>query len=249
MEKVEKNDKPEKVEKEKSKEKTKEKSRSGLQIASFILILVLIALVLIVVQVPYITTDTVSEKVPVEKCSESEIPFTSTFKTGLYYDGASKVYSSYGSALYKYSELKTYLYSYIRNMGDEKGVYCINAEPYLITDFKFTNDQDSFDSFQELLLEESESIQKLDNESSSNYNYPICMEKAISPMQTDIVSLWVPSIISEDIQENYNLKDVYVLFSVVSPTTDKCHTEYQDKETEKEVTRYCNAWKHVVGKC
>jgi hypothetical protein len=245
-------EKGEKVEKEQEDKKEKKEGKRvsgkrGIQIVSLILILVLMAIVLIVVQVPYITTDVISEKVPVEKCTQTDIPFASNFKTGLNYDTASKIYSSDGQALYRYSKLKGYLYANIRNTGEEKGIYCINAEAYLIENF--TNDENSLASFQNLIAQDSDRVEIIDNWNSNRYTYPVCTEKSIRPIDTGVISLWDSSLLSKDVQEQYDLDNVYILFTIVPPTSEKCGVEEVEKEVEQEVTRYCNAWKHLVGMC
>lgn len=247
MEKEEKSEKSEKRGKEKHKENPK--SRRFFEIGSFLLLVALVVIILIVVQVPYITTDAIVETVPVEKCSLEDVPFVANFKTGLNYDAAMKIYSSEGEALYRYSELKTYLYANIRNTGEEKGIYCINVKPYLISYFEFEDEEDALASFRELLSEDSERLQKLSNEANTKYDYPVCTEKPISPIDTKIISLWTPNIISEDIQKQYSPDDVYVLFSVIPPMSEQCSTEDVEQTAYNEVTRYCNAWKHVVGMC
>lgn len=250
-------DKGEKMEKEPEKKEAKKvekvqkmekkKSPNFFQVGSFILLLVLIIVVLIVFQVPYTTTNAVSENVPVEKCTQTDIPFAANFRTGLEYNGAVKIPSSDGSAIYRYSELKSYVFANIRNTGDAKGVYCINADPYLITNF--TNDEDSLTLFESLIASDSDTVLLLDEEVNTRYTYPICTDNPINPTQTGLISLWTPNIISEEIQNNYNPDDVYVLFTIVPPTTEKCETVSEEQTTEQEITRYCNAWKHLVGKC
>lgn len=248
-EKGEKEEKETEKKQEKKEVKKPEKNngkRNFFQIGSFLLLIVLIIVVLIVFQVPYTTTNAVIENVPVEKCTERDIPFVSNFRTGLTYGDGLKIYSSEGSALYKYSELKSYVYVNIRNTGDEKGIYCIDADAYLISDF--TNDDNSLSSFQNLIALDSERIELLDN-AGSRYAYPVCTENPLNPVETEIISLWAPSLISKDIKDNYNLDDVYLLFTIVAPTAEKCEMVDEEQTTEEEVTRYCNAWKHLVGRC
>jgi hypothetical protein len=247
-ERVEKMEKSEKMEKG-EKENMKESGKGGtfLQVLSLILIIVLIVLMLIVVQVPYTTTNAVKETVPVEKCMQVDIPFISNFRTGLTYDTSSKIYSSEGQALYRYSELKTYLFANIRNMGEEKGAYCLNAQAYLIENF--TNNGDSLALFQNLISSNSNKVQTLENWSGNLYTYPVCTESTIPSTDTDIISLWTPAILSADVQEQNDLDNVYILFTVVPPISQQCSTVNVENITQQEVTRYCNAWKHVVGKC
>lgn len=243
----------EKEEKEKGKEKNKEsvkeekkKSIWSLQAISLLLLIVLIALVLIIIQVPYTTTNVIKEVVPTEKCVEQTIPFAANFRTGLKYSSASSVESSEGVVLYKYSELGPYMFANIRNTGEDKGVYCLNVEAYFIEDFN--EKENALDSFNELSME-SESVQELKDELNSRYSSPICIQNAIRPIQTEIISIWSVSILSEEAKSQYDLDDVYILFSVVAPTTEKCSSEDVEQDVEQEVTRYCNAWKHVVGRC
>lgn len=221
--------------------------RTFLEVGSFILLIALIIIVLIVIQVPYTTTNAVKEKVPVETCISVDIPFVSNFKTGVRYDIASDIYSAGGQALYRYSELKGYLYANIRNTGEEKGIYCLNAQAYLIENF--TNDKNSLASFQNLIEMDSEKIQKLEDWSSNRYTFPVCTENPILPIDTNQISLWTPSLLYEDAKAQYNLDNFYVLFTIVPPTSEQCKTEDVEKTTEQEVTRYCNAWKHIVGRC
>lgn len=243
----------EKEEKEKVKEKNKEsvkeekkKSIWNLQAISLLLLIVLIALVLIIIQVPYTTTNVVKEKVPVENCEDVEIPFAANFRTGLKYAGASNVESSEGVALYRYSDLGPYMFANIRNTGEEKGVYCLNVNAYFIKDFEEGNN--ALDSFNQI-VEDSELVQELTDSLSPRYTSPTCTENAIRPIQTEVISVWNSGILSEEAKGIYSLDDVYILFSVTSPTTKKCVEEEVEHEVEQEVTRYCNAWKHVVGKC
>ncbi|MCX6750497.1 MAG: hypothetical protein NTZ83_03495 [Candidatus Pacearchaeota archaeon] len=234
-------------EEKQEKKEGKRRGRTFFEVGSFLLLIVLIILILIVVQVPYTTTNAVKETVPVEKCVQKDIPFVSTFKMGLNYDAASKIYSSDGEALYRYSELKNYLYATIRNTGEEKGVYCINAQAYMIENF--TNEEDSLALFQNLILLNSNKTQKLDNWNSDRYTYPVCTENPVPPTATQIISFWTPFLLSKNAQEQYNPDNVYILFTIVPPISEQCNTENVEKTTEQEVTRYCNAWKHVVGKC
>jgi len=243
----------EKEEKEKVKEKNKEnvkeekkKSIWNLQAISLLLLIVLIALVLIIIQVPYTTTNAVKENVSVENCDDVEIPFAANFRTGLKYAGASNIESSEGVALYRYSDLGPYMFANIRNTGEEKGVYCLNVNAYFIKDFEEGNN--ALDSFNQI-VEDSELVQELTDSLSAKYSFPICTENPIRPIQTEVISVWNSGILSEDAKEIYNLDDVYVLFTVVAPTAKKCVEEEVEHEVEQEVTRYCNAWKHVVGKC
>lgn len=244
----------EKEEKEKVKEKSKENSKEekkksvwSFQAISILLLIVIIALILIVVQVPYTTTNVIKEQTSEEKCVQENIPFAANFRTGLKYETAVNVPSSEGSVLYKYSDLKSFLYANIRNTGEERGIYCINAAAYLIEGFE--EGENSLASFQELILADSENVQELQDWASTRYTYPFCTRNSIRPVQTEIISLWGPSILSEEAKELYDLDKVYILFNVVAPTTEKCSEEDVDKETEEEVTKYCNAWKHVVGRC
>lgn len=230
------------------KTQKKKNGRSFFQVGSFILLLVLIIIILIVVQVPYTTTNAIVETVPVEKCTQGDMPFVANFRTGLTYDSASNVYSLNGEALYKYSKLKQYVYANVRNMGQENGIYCINTQAYLVSDFDFNNNEETLLSFQNLISEDSEGVELLDN-SDSKYSYPVCSEREISPLGTGVISLWTKNIISEDIQSQYDLNDVYVMFTIVAPASKQCKTEYEEQTNEEEVTRYCNAWKHLVGKC
>jgi hypothetical protein len=226
MEKDEKEKEKEKI-KEKPKEKTEERPKRGLQLASLILIIVLILIVLIVVQVPYTTTNAVKEMVPVEKCAQEDIPFVSAFKTGWSFDNALSLSSSGGVGSYKYSELKTNLYAYIKNAGDEAGIYCVDVEVSLVN---------------------GDTSEILDN-SDAKYTYPVCTESPIAVKDSSVISLWTSNIISKDIKDNNDLDNVKVTFTIVPPTTEKCHTENVEQTSEQEVTRYCNAWKHLVGKC
>lgn len=242
-------EKGEKVEKSEEKKEVK-KVRSGgrgIQVISLILIIVLMVLLLIIVQVPYTTTNAISETVPVENCTHVDIPFISNFRTGLTYDTASKIYSSDGEALYRYSALKGYLYADMINTGEVKGVYCLNAQAYLIENFN--NNQDSLSLFQNMLSQNSSQIQKIDNWSSNRYTYPVCTENGIYPIDDAIISLWTPALLSNSVQEQYDLSNVYILFTVVPPTSEQCKTVNVQKISQQEVTRYCNAWKHIVGKC
>lgn len=243
----------EKEEKEKVKESKKENSKEekkksiwNLQAISLLLLIVLIALVLIIIQVPYTTTNVVKEKVPTENCEDVEIPFAANFRTGLKYTGASNVESSEGFALYRYSDLGPYMFANIRNTGEDKGAYCLNVNAYFIKDFEEGNN--ALDSFNEI-VEDSELVQELTDELSARYASPVCMENPIRPIQTEVISIWGSGILSEEAKGTYDLDDVYVLFSVVAPTAEKCVEEEVEQEVEQEVTRYCNAWKHVVGKC
>jgi hypothetical protein len=234
--------------KEKREEKKEVKRRGRFfEVVSLILIIAVIILLLIVVQVPYITTDTISEKVPVENCTQIAIPFASNFRTGLNYDNALKIYSSDGEALYRYSELKGYLFANIRNIGEDKGVYCLNARAYLIENFD--NGEDSLALFQSLVSEDSAKVQEIDNWNSNRYNFPLCTENPISPIDIKRISFWGPSLVSKDVKEQYNLDNVYILFTIIPPTKEQCTTGYIEKAKEQEVTKYCNAWKHVVGMC
>ena len=244
-------EKPEKKQ-EKKQDKKETKVQSGKAFfgwGSFILLFALIIIVLIVFQVPYITTNAIVENVPVEKCVQEDIPSISSFKIGSTYGSASKIYSSDGEALYKYSELKNYIYANIRNVGEEKGIYCVNIEAYLIPGFDFNDDENTLTLFQSLLAEDSAKIQTLENWNSERYDFPICTENPIRPVQTETLSFWAPSLLSEEAKGEYNLDDVYILLSIIPPTLEQCDMEYEEKTTEQEVTRYCNAWKHLVGKC
>jgi hypothetical protein len=227
------------------------KVRSGgsksLQVISLILIIVLMVLLLVVVQVPYTTTNAVSENVPVENCTQVDMPFVSNFRTGLIYDSAAEIYSSKGEALYRYSELRSYVYADIMNTGEEKGVYCLNAQAYLINNFN--NNADSLDSFQTMLSQNSDQIQKIDNWNSNVYIYPVCTENPIYPIDDGIISLWTPSLLSDSVKGQDDLRNVYILFTVVPATSKQCSTVNVQNISQQEVTRYCNAWKHIVGKC
>jgi hypothetical protein len=251
-EKGDKADKGEKMKEEMKEEKKANKTerRRGRRFFDFlllILIVIIIIILLIVIQVPYTTTNAITQKVPVENCTLVDIPFVSVFKTGFTYDAASNIYSSDEQALYRYSDFKGYLYATIRNMGDEKGVYCLDAQAYRITGF--TNDENSLASFQNLLAEESDQVQKIDNWASTRYTYPVCTGNPIYPADTDIISLWTPLLLSDDVQAQGNLKDVYILFTVVPPTSEQCKTVSVENITQQEVIKYCNAWKHIVGMC
>jgi hypothetical protein len=243
----------EKEEKEKVKEKNKEnvkeekeKSIWSLQAISLLLLIILIALVLIVIQVPYTTTNAIKENVSVENCEDIEIPFVANFRTGLKYAGASNVESSEGVALYRYSDLGPYMFANIRNIGEDRGVYCLKVDAYFIKNFE--EGENALDSFNEI-AEDSELVQELTDELNVKYTFPVCTENLIRPIQTDVLSIWSSSILSEEAKDIYDLDDVYVLFSVISPTAEKCVEEEIEQEVEQEVTRYCNAWKHVVGRC
>ena len=243
----------EKEEKEKVKEKNKEnvkeekkKSIWSLQAISLLLLIILIALVLIIIQVPYTTTNAIKENVSVENCEDVEIPFAANFRTGLKYAGASNVESSEGVALYRYSDLGPYMFANIRNIGEDRGIYCLNIHAYFIQDFEEGNN--ALDSFNQI-VEDSELVQELTDSLSVKYSSSICTENPIRPIQTEVVSVWNSGILSEEAKEIYNLDDVYILFKVISPIAKKCVEEEVEQEVEKEVTRYCNAWKHVVGKC
>lgn len=240
-------EKGEKIEKDEKESKTvKGKGITFLQVLSLILILALIWIVLIVVQVPYTATNAVKEMVPTEKCVLKDMPFVSNFKTGFKYDTALKIYSSEGKALYKYSDLKEYIYANIRNTAKEEGIYCLNAQAYIIENF--TNKDDSLALFENSILLNSNETQILDNW-NNKYNFPVCTEDPISPINTKIISLLTPSLLSKEVQNEYNLNNVYILFTVVPPTSKECSTENVEKIGEQEVTRYCNAWKHVLGRC
>jgi hypothetical protein len=244
---VEKGEKVEKEEKEVKKERGRGGGRTFLQVIILILVIALIWLMLIVIQVPYITTNAVKEMVPMENCTHVDIPFAANFRTGLNYDGATEIYSSNGQALYRYSELQPYLFANIINTGEDKGVYCLNAQAYLIKDF--TNQASSLSQFQNMIAENSDQIQQIDNWSGNSYNYPVCTEKPISPIDTKIISLWKPALLSNNLGEQVDLKNVYILFTVVPAVAEKCSTISVENITQQEVTRYCNAWKHVVGRC
>jgi len=133
------------------------------------------------------------------------------------------------------------------NVGDEKGIYCINAQAYVINNFN--NNENSLDLFQTLVSENSGRVQKIDNWSSNTYTYPVCTQNAIYPLDDNIISLWTPSLLSSDVAKQYDLNSVYILFSVVPATTKQCVNVSIEKINNQEVTRYCNAWKHLVGKC
>ena len=151
---------------EKKTEKKEVKSQGGRAFfgwGSFLLLVALIIIVLIVFQVPYTSTNVIKENVLVEKCAPEAMPFVSNFRMGLNYEGAQNVYSSEGKALYRYSELNNYIYSNIRNLGEEKGIYCLDVQAYLIDDFDFSEGEDSLVLFNSLLEEESDSIGEIDN--------------------------------------------------------------------------------------
>jgi len=236
--------------KENSKESSKEEKKKSVwsfQAILILLLIVIIALILIVVQVPYTTTNAIKEQISEKKCSKEDIPFIANFRTGFKYKTAVNVPSSEGLALYKYSDLDSFIYANIRNTGKESGIYCINAAAYLIEGFE--DDENALTSFQKLILADSDQVQELQNWASARYTYPVCTENAIRPIDTSIISLWGPSMLSDNAKESYDLDKVYILVNVVAPTVEKCAEEDIDKETEEEVTRYCNAWKHVVGRC
>lgn len=245
MEKGEKEEKGEKTERSVKSNRVEKKyeGKTFLQVISIILIVLVIAILLIVVQVPYITTNVVNEKVPVENCSQGKIPFIASFRSGLKYDGAPKFTSSEGVSLRGYTELKPNVYVNIRNMGDEKGIYCVKVDTYYVNSFR--DEPDKLETFQNLLSEGSERIKQLENDIP---NSQICTENPILPKYTETISFWSSNFISDEIQEG-DLRDVYILFTVVAPSSKDCALQYVEQEKEQEVTRYCNAWKHLVGKC
>lgn len=244
-EKVEKGEKIEKSEKmEKGEKKEKGRGLTFLQVISLILIIIIIALLLIVVQVPYTTTNAVKETVQIQNCSQGNLPFLASFRSGVKYDSAPRFSSTDGVALRKYSDLKTNIYVTIRDMSEEKGTYCVKAETYYIKDF--ADEQDKLSAFQTLLSDDSDRIEKLENDIP---NSKACTENPILPKRTGIVSFWSSSFMTDDINNKYDLNDIYVLLTVVAPPSKDCVLQDVEKTTEQEVTRYCNAWKHVVGKC
>ncbi|MGY4884169.1 MAG: hypothetical protein ACP5NZ_01165 [Nanobdellota archaeon] len=248
MEKGEKSEKGEKV--HESKEIKIKRGKSFFEVGSFILLIVLIIIVLIVIQVPYTTTNAIKENVSTETCVEKDLSFAANFRTGsLDYTKASPIYSSEGQALYRYSDLKGYLYTSIRNIGDNGGIYCLDADAYLISDFDFTNGKESFDEFQRLLAEDSDMIKEIEDWNSSRYVYPVCTENPATKAKRELISLWGPVILSEQTQQDYDLDNVYLLFTIIPPTIEQCDNEYVEQEKEEEVTKYCNAWKHLVGRC
>lgn len=235
---------------EKAEREEKEVKRNGgrgIQVISLILILVLIVLLLIVVQVPYTTTNAVKETVPFENCTQADVPYVSVFRTGFNYDTSQKIYSFNGQAIYRYSDLNTYLYANIKNMGKEGGIYCLNAQAYLVNNLE--NNGDSLSLFQDMIARSSDKAQLIENWSSGSYSYPICTQLPIAPTSTDTISLWTPSLLSNNLGNQYELRNVYLLFTVVPPTAKECTTVSVENITQQEVTRYCNAWKHVIGKC
>lgn len=252
----------EKEEKEKVKEKNKvkpktekidniektEKKKSvwSAQSLTILLLIALISIVLIIIQVPYTTTNVVKETVPVEKCENIEIPFSANFRTGFKYSDALSINSLEGVAIYKYSKLETYSFVNIRNTGDERGRYCLNIEAYYIEDFD--EGKDALKSFNNI-VDDSDLVEKLENAISTKYIVPVCTENQLMPVQTETISVWSKSILSDDAKEEYDLNKIYILFSVVAPTSKKCVSEEVEQDVEKETTAYCNAWKHLVGKC
>ncbi len=232
----------------KTKKLKDEKKRSAwsLQSISILLLIVLIALVLIIIQVPYTSTNAVKEIVQVEKCKNFQIPFYSVFKTGLKYSTSLGVDSSEGVALAKYTELGPYVFANIRNVGDSKGDYCLDIEAYYIE--KFNPGKNKIDSFNEI-VDDLSLVKDITSKLNPKQILPLCTENKISPTQTDTISIWASSILSEQAKEDYDLNKVYILFKVVAPNVEKCQLEDVEQEVEKEVTLYCNAWKHVVGKC
>jgi hypothetical protein len=244
---VEKGDKIERDDRIEKKEKVKGKGITFLQVLSLLLIIVLIVIVLIVIQVPYTTTNAVSENVPIENCTPVAIPFVSNFRTGFSYDTSSKIYSSAGQAIYRYSDLNTYTYINIMNSGEESGIYCLNAQAYSIDNFN--SNQDSLAVFQNLLSSGSDTIKQIDNWSGNTYTYPVCTPTQIARTDNQIITLWTPALLSNDVQQQYNLDNVYIVFTVVPPTSKQCSTITIENLTQQEVTRYCDAWKHIVGRC
>jgi hypothetical protein len=240
-------EKGEKVEKSEVKEVKKGKGRSGIAIVSLILALVLIALLIVVARFPFVSTNAVKEMVPFENCTQVDIPYASNYRTGLNYDGATDIASYSGEALYRYTDLQTYLFANIRNTGNEEGVYCLNAQAYVINGIR--NENNLLNQFQNMIAENSDQIQQLDNWSGDTYIFPVCTEKPISPIDTEVISLWKPALLSNDLNQLQDLRNVYILFTVISATSEKCSTISVENTTQQEVTKYCSPWIYIAGKC